>query len=347
MPNINDVAKAAGVSAMTVSRVLNNASSVKQRTRERVLRAMEELNYVPNVLANGLYRNRTRTIALILPDIRHSFFTTIARGVEDSALKHGYRLILCNSDEEVTKEYGYIEMSYSIRVDGVIIAASGDESAKNLIKLRSFGVPFVLIDRSVPGIDADVVVGDNVTGSRQLVNYLIELGHRRISLITAKDNISPWRERLMGYKESLRKCGVAYRKDYVKFFDHKSSMFEILDTILMSDPRPTAIVAGTNLQAMWVISRLRSKGIRVPQDISIVCFDVASDSPYEIEGFMTAAVQPAYRFGTLSFDLLLKRMTNENAGTYQKMILSPDIAIRDSCTIAPDSDLRETSQPVI
>lgn len=333
MPNINDVAKAAGVSAMTVSRVINHAGGVKPRTRERVLQAMAELNYVPNVLANGLYRNKTRTISLILPDIRHSFFTTIARGVEDSALKHGYRLILCNSDEDVTKEYGYIEMSYSIRVDGVIIAASGDESVGNLLKLRSFGVPFVLIDRLVPGVDADLVVGDNEAGSRQLVNHLIELGHRHIAIITAKDTISPWRDRLEGYRESLAKHGIPYRKEYVKFFDYRSSTHidDIVTTLLENDPRPTAIVAGTNIQAMWVISKLRSQGIRVPQDVSIVCFDVALDSPYEIEGSMTAAIQPAYRYGTLSFDLLLKRMTDEHADTYQKMIISPEIAIRDSC----------------
>src|SRR5690349_6977182 len=173
---IKDVARAAGVSAMTVSRVINSSPSVSPATRSRVEQVIAELGYVPSRLARGLSAQRTGTLALIVPDVANPFFTLIVRGSEDVARRAGYRLLLCDTRADLDVEREVIEELIAHRVEGILIAPVSDRSRDHLRRLARFGVPFVLVDRTIPGVDTDTVLGDSAGGSRQLVEYLIALG---------------------------------------------------------------------------------------------------------------------------------------------------------------------------
>src|ERR671933_485699 len=187
---IRDVARRAGVSPMTVSRVINDSAGVRPETRGRVEQAIAQLGYVPSRLARGLSAQRTGTLALIVPDVANPFFTLIVRGAEDVARRAGYRVILCDTRADLAIEREVIEEMLAHRVEGLLIAPVSDRSREHLRRLAKFGVPFVLIDRTVTGVDADAVLGDSATGARRLVEHLISLGHRRIAMIVESDEVS-------------------------------------------------------------------------------------------------------------------------------------------------------------
>src|SRR5512132_58274 len=185
---IKDFARHAGVLPMTVSRVINGSERVSPETRRRVEEAIADLGYVPSRLARGLIRRKTGTLALIVPDVANPFFTLIAR-------RAGYRMLLCDTRSDLALEREVIEEMIAHRVEGIAIAPVSDRSRNHLLRLHEFGVEFVLIDRTVPRIDCDVVVGDNSGGARRLVEHLIGLGHARIGLIVESDEVSTARDR--------------------------------------------------------------------------------------------------------------------------------------------------------
>src|SRR2546422_2700468 len=197
-PTIRDVARHSGVSPMTVSRVINESERVSPETRRRVKRAIEELGYVPSRLARGLSRQRTGTIAVIVPDVANPFFTLIVRAAEEVARRADYTVILCDTRSDLSVERDVISEMIAHRVEGIVIAPVSDRSSAHLLRLAKFGVPYVLIDRTVSGLQADAVLGDSVGGARRLVEHLISLGHRRIGLIVEPDDISTARDRRPG-----------------------------------------------------------------------------------------------------------------------------------------------------
>ena len=205
---IKDVARLADVSPMTVSRVINASERVSPETRRRVEQAISELGYVPSRLASGLSRQRTGTLALIVPDVANPFFTLIVRGAEDVARRAGFRVLLCDTRADLDVEREVIEEMIAHRVEGIVIAPVSDRSKSNLRRLAKFGVPFVLIDRTVSGIESDVVLGDSFGGARQLVEHLISLGHRRIGFIVESDEVSTARDRRRGYESALTAAGI-------------------------------------------------------------------------------------------------------------------------------------------
>src|SRR6266536_5027616 len=187
---IRDVARLSGVSPMTVSRVINESGRVRPDTRRHVEHAISELGYVPSRLARGLSRQRTGTLALIVPDVANPFFTLIVRGAEDVARRAGYRVILCDTRADLGVEREVIEEMIAHRVEGIAIAPVSDRSRVHLERLERFGVQFVAIDRTVPRVECDVVVGGSAGGARRLVDHLVALGHRRIGFIMESDDVS-------------------------------------------------------------------------------------------------------------------------------------------------------------
>ena len=179
---LREVAARAGVSAITVSRALNNTGYVSADTRERISAAVAELNYVPNAVASSLRSNRTQLFALLLTDVTNPFWTTVARAVEDTAMDAGYAVILCNTDEDEAKEARYLDLLLRRRIDGLVIAPT-EASTRILHSLEGRLVPFVLLDRLVDGVVADSVRGDSYGGAHQLTTHLLETGHRRIGMM--------------------------------------------------------------------------------------------------------------------------------------------------------------------
>jgi LacI family transcriptional regulator len=330
---IQDVAARAGVSAMTVSRVLNSPARVAPATRQRVEQVIHDLGYVPNALATGLLKGRTRTIALIVSDIGNPFFTIVMRGVEDLAQRNGYTVILGNSDESVEKERKYVTALMSKRIDGLLIAPAGSASRATLDALSRRGSPFVLIDRDIEGITADSVTGDNISGAKMLTRHLLQLGHRRIGLVNGPPDVPTARDRRRGYEEALREHGIAsdpaliMESNYQRHGGYRS-MQQLL--ALPPDQWPTAIFACNNFLAVGAVEALREAQLTVPHDMALVCFDDI-ELASALDPFLTVVAQPARSFGTIAAQFLFERIDGDAGQQPRRVVLTPELIVRRSC----------------
>ncbi len=325
MSTILDVAKQAGVSAMTVSRYFNQPERLTPATSKRVQAAIEQLQYVPNAAARSLISGCTKTVALILSDIANPFYTTIVRGVEDIAQKHDYTLILGNTDESLEKERRYIDIMMSRCVDGVILSSSpGNDHHLELLFKRN--IPVVLIDRTVKDIDADAVTGDTYTGGQQLTNHLIDQGFRNIALIGGWTGVSSLEERQAGYRLAMETAGL--KPDVHPGRTDRQSGEEITERLFMEGSLPEAIIAANNYVAVGALVTLRRLGLRVPEDVALATFDDI-ESAALIYPFLTVVAQPAYEMGSRAMELLLDRMKGF-AGPSRKYRLPTKMIIRNS-----------------
>ena len=328
---IKDVARLSGVSAMTVSRVINDSERVSPDTRRKVQAAISELGYVPSRLARGLSRQRTGTLAVIVPDVANPFFTLIVRGAEDIARRAGYRVILCDTRADPTIEREVIEEMIAHRVEGIVIAPVSDRSRSHLRRLARFGVPFVLVDRTVPGVDADVVRGNSADGARQLVDHLISLGHRRIGFIVESDDVSTARERRQGYEAALVGAGIPHDPELVANATvDPTGGSEGMRQLLQLKDRPTAVFTVNNLVALGAIEAVRDAGLEVPDDVALVCFDDIEFAS-RLYPFLTAMEQPAETFGTLGTQLLLEHIEGRGPERSRMVVLPARFVLRKSC----------------
>jgi LacI family transcriptional regulator len=328
---IKDVARLSGVSSMTVSRVINGSERVSPETRQRVERAIAELGYVPSRLARGLIRQKTGTLALIVPDVANPFFTLIVRGAEDVARRAGYRMILADSRADLTIERDVIEEMLAHRVEGIMIAPVSDRSKGHLQRLAKYGVDFVLIDRTVSGIESDVVTGDNVGGARRLVDHLISLGHRRIGFITESAEVSTARDRREAYEAALAAAGLPHDSSLIVYSTvDPPGGFEGMRRLLELDEPPTAVFAVNNLVAVGAIEAVRAHRLEVPDDVALVCFD---DIEYasRLYPFLTVMAQPAETLGTLGTQLLLERIEGRAPEQPRVVVLPAQFVVRRSC----------------
>lgn len=332
MVTIYDIAKKANVSAMTVSRVINNTGRISEKTRKKVKLVMEELHYVPNQTARSLVLQQTHLIFLLITDITNPFFTTLSRGAEDAARKYGYKVLFGNSDEDLEKEKDYIQTILASRVDGVLVTPTGDSSLTHLEMLRQHQVPFILLDREVPGIVCDIVVGDSRESGLTLTEHLIAKGHRHIAMINGASTISSARHRLQGYRDALKLGDIPVVEDWILESGFGSNnQLDHIAAWLDSLPSPvTAIIAGNNVLAVQMITLLRQRGKRVPDDISVVCFDDLG--PYSsVDPFMTVISQQAYQFGYLGMQTLIERIQDkETDQPWRKLVLPSELIERKS-----------------
>jgi LacI family transcriptional regulator len=330
---IQEVAARAKVSAMTVSRVTNSPERVAPATRQRVEQAIAELGYVPNALASGLLHGRTRTIALIVSDISNPFFTMLLRGVEDLAQVNGYTVIIGNSDESVEKEQQYVHALIGKRIDGLLIAPAGSGSLETLKLLQRRNSPFVLIDREIESIQADVVMGDSVEGARLLTEHLISLGHRRIALVNGSYDVPTARERLAGYRIALEAHNIPFEAELAKECSYRRGPAQIAMNELLALPadlRPSAVVASNNLICIGVIEALRQARLRIPEDMAVVCFDDI-ELASAIDPFLTVLAQPARRFGTIAAQFLIERIDRSAPAPARRVVLPSELVVRRSC----------------
>src|SRR5438094_6641339 len=256
---LHDVAAHGGVSAMTVSRVVNESPRVSDATRRRVQDSITTLGYVPNRLARGLIQRKTGAFGVIVPDVANPFFTLVVRGVEQVAGRAAFHVILCDTQGNLERERGYLEDMVAFQVAGVLIAPVGDRSRPQLRLLTRNNVPFVLIDRSIAGFDGDLVQGDSVAGARQLIEHLIGLGHRRIGMITETTDVSTARDRLQGYRDALEGAGVEFDPELVaesSAIDPDVACRATLRLLALPNP-PTAAFAVNNIAVVGVVEAAR------------------------------------------------------------------------------------------
>ncbi len=332
MATIKDVASRAGVAPITVSRVINNKGYVSEEKRQRIKAAILELNYIPNALGPSLRSKRTQTLAVVLSDITNPFWTTVARGIEDCANQNGYHLIIGNSDESPEKQNDYLTFLMKKQVDGFLVVPA---SFSPLTLLTNHQIPFVVLDRWIPGERVDSVRCDSVGGAYQLTRHLLELGHRRIGLVTGRQDHSTALDRVQGARQAVADAGLDASTLQVYWGEFTpASGYDNTELLLQADPRPTAIFAGNNFIAIGVMRSLRQHGLDVPGDMSVVSFD---DLPtaITIDPFFTVAAQPAYEMGQHATRLLLSRL-NGNPSTEPKEIVLPvELIVRKSSGIPP------------
>jgi DNA-binding LacI/PurR family transcriptional regulator len=305
-PIAKDVAKRARVSIATVSRVVNKQVGVSPEVRDRVLRAIEALGYQPSRTAQRLRAKRGHVIGLIISDIQNPFFTAVARGIEDVAYQHGYSLILCNTDEDSEKERLYLDVMRAEAVAGVILATTVEENP-GVRQLIEGGIPVVAIDRQLNDPDIDSVLVDSVQGTVDLMSHLIELGHQRIGFIGGPVTITTMRERRDGYLLAHQKHGLTVSPELMRFGDPKqASGYACAQELLQLQPPPTAIFASNNMITLGALRAIQERGLRIPEDISIVCF---SDVPWStlLHPPLTVIAQPDYELGQRAAELLLER----------------------------------------
>jgi LacI family transcriptional regulator len=314
---------------MTVSRVVNDSGRVRAATRERVMRAMRDLAYIPNRAARSLVVNKLGVLALVIPDISNPFFPLLARGAEAAARAAGYTVILGNTDEQFDEEDVFLRAVCALRVDGVLLTPSGRRSSESVDLLTRRRIPVVLIDRDVDGVRTDVVRGESRRPAALLTEHLVQHGHHRIGLITGPADVSTARERQRGYRDALHEHNLeivpnlTHHAAYTRAGGHDAGL-----KLLSKPDRPTAVVTANNFLAFGLLDAARELGIRVPDDLAIVTFDdveIVTDSP-----FFTCAAQPAEAMGRSAVERLVARLGGDESPT-REIVLHTEVRIRRSC----------------
>jgi LacI family transcriptional regulator len=330
MATIHDVAQRAGVSPITVSRVINHSGYASRETRERVEAAIAELGYVPNRLASSLRSKRTNTLALVLTDVTNPFFTTVARGVEDTASDAGYTVIFCNTDESEIEEKKYLQVVLQQQVDGILLVPARSTS-DSIDLIRKQNTPVVVLDRRLPpDVPVDTVRCENEEGAYRLVRLLLERGHRHIAILSGPLGVSTAEDRLVGYRRAMRETGIDDQSQMITYGAfNQASGHEMMRRLLALDPQPTAVFAANNLIAIGALHAIQDAGLHVPDDIAMVTFD---DLPPTLLTFpfFTVAAQPAYEMGQQATRLLLARLANTAPSSCQEIILPTQLIVRQS-----------------
>jgi DNA-binding LacI/PurR family transcriptional regulator len=325
-PTIYDVAREAGVSIATVSKVLNNTGRIGEDTRKKVMKVMNELNYQPSVVASALTGKSTYTIGLLIPDLANPFFAEIARHIEDFSQLNGYSVMMCSTDYDPEKEAKYISLLRQKSVDGIILASrfKNKEVLKDLINHH---FPLALIDLNLPEFPLDSVEIDHFQGGYLVTHHLLSLGHRTIGVIAEESRSS--QERIRGYRQALEEAGLAFEESYVLTTDFtvEGSKNGALKLFALKN-RPTAILACNDLLAIGVTQALRELGLSIPAEVSVTGFDntilaSATNPP------LTTVDQPKLEMGRQVVELLIKNIEGK-AGSKQRIILLPEIVVRQS-----------------
>jgi len=332
---IRDVAREAGVHPGTVSRALNQETRVlvNQETARRVLAAAERLGYRPNRIARGLKTNRSHTIGVLIPDITNPLFPPILRGIEDRLADDGYTALIVNTDNDPVRERSHVEAMRARQVDG-FISATARLDRELLDEIGAGSTPLVLVNRSLEDGSVTSVTVNDRRGIKLAVDHVVGLGHARIGHVAGPQNLSTGHRRHLGFLEAMHAAGLDAPAECVQFahFFTDDEGAQACAALLEADPQITAIVAGNDLLALGCYDALRTRGVRCPQDISVVGFN---DMPFigRLLPPLTSVRIPQREVGTVAADLLLEQLI-DGAGPAREILLEPTLIVRGS-TAAP------------
>ena len=327
---LEDIAHALNVSKMTVSRAINNHPEISRATRERILATARKMNYRPNQFARALTTNQSYLIGIVVPDLMHSYFAEICRGVETHARPVGYQNLICSTEEEPRKEQDEIEALLS-RTDGLIVAsAMSGREAKFYRELLSDGAKIVLIDRVLNGVHCSAVTTDDVRVGVLATEHLIELGHRRIGHLRGT-NASTSLERMEGYRQALKKAGIRMHKDLIRDcgFTEPDGYAAMKEWIASGD-LPTAIFAANDPAAIGAMAAMNDAGLKVPDDVAFVGagsihYGDMLRVPLTTVGWSTT------KMGQAAAELLLELIRDKNKSRKpRRIVVSPELVIRQS-----------------
>lgn len=323
---IRDVAAAAGVAVGTASRVLSGHPATSEDSRRRVTEAAAALGYRMNAPARSLRKAHASTIGVLVSDIRNPFFADIATSAERRALDAGFAMLLGNANESVEQQNHYLDLLYSQRVAGIVVAPQGD-GAGTLRELLGLGVPIVFVDRTIEGVDVPSVTSDNRSGIIAAVAHLAAHGHRRIGIVAGSQQTSTGRERLEAFRSAVVAHGLDEDTGLVVFGDFQvesgaRGAAELLD---LADP-PTAIIAADSLMTFGVLEVLHERGIAIGSEISLVGYDDVAAYRWQRPALTVIAHDPA-RMGMLAVDLVLDVLAERPV---QSIVLESTLVVRES-----------------
>jgi LacI family transcriptional regulator len=308
MATIKDIAQLAGVSLATVSRVINQTGNVSPALRDQVLAAVEALNYQPNAPARSLRRRETRLIGVLIPQLNHPFFGSLAYTIERFLFAEGFRILVCSAEEDANREAEYTQLLIRQRVDGAIVAPTGLDLAWAGLFAHA-NIPIVLIDRNLPDVAASRVMVDNWQGGYQGALHLIELGHRHVGVISASRYSQAMQDRLAGAVQALREHNIAYEvyQPDVELLQQYDLGFQAALSLLDRQPRLSAIFALTDVTAIGAMHAAVSRGLSIPDQLSVIGFDGIELGAYLIPALTTVA-QPIEQLANTAAEILLKHI---------------------------------------
>ena len=330
---MNDVAKRAGVSPATVSRVLNGTVNVSEPTRRKVLKAVRELGYQPNRLASALVTKKTRALGLLLPDVSNPFFAEVVRAVEREAARRGYSVFVCNTDDRPEAEARYLSDLRQRGVDGIVAAPSLID-ASPMERAVADRYPVCFIARDVPTLAVTCVKVDDFQGGYLAARHLIELGHRRIAMVSEPHSVPSAPDRIEGFRKALAECGLAARVVSTGATSIQAGV-EIAEELLGPE-RPTGIFCGNDMLAIGVLHRLRREGIDAPRDVSIVGFD-GTVLASVVDPPLTTVVQPIGQMARAAVEAVVAVIDGTQEGT-RRVVFQPELRVGRSTGPAPRLD---------
>jgi LacI family transcriptional regulator len=330
---IKDVAKRAGISYSSVSRALNDLKGVSEDTRLKVKNIADEMNYMANAIARGLVQKASGTLGLIIPDITNPFYPELALGVEERASAMGYSTFFCNTNYEIEKENSYIRKLLEKQVDGIILAPISSRS--NLLEQwKHVAVPCVYLGNAPDETGYSFVTTDNIRGGYLAARTLIERGYRDIGFISGSDGGWLVDERHAGFKDAMSRYDLEIKDNYVRLENwRQESGHEIICQMIESGDYPRAVIAGNDLLAIGILQGIKSRGLRIPDDIAVIGFDdIPNASWAEIN--LSTIKQPKARMGESAVNVILELIEEGKSGTAsrpRRIILDPELILRGTC----------------
>lgn len=331
-PNIQDVARLAEVSIATVSRVINNQGGVRKATEERILKAIAELGYIRNAAARTMKRKETKTIGVIVPDIKNPFFPHVMAGIEQKARDTDYFTILSSTNESPIIEEKIVKNFIERGVDGVIVTTA-NENGEQLKLLQEQRIPIVAVDRAIRSFEVDTVLVDNEKGAYQAVQHLILQGHERIAIICGPQDTTPGFERFVGYKKALQDYKIPLDERLVVHGDFgEESSYLATKKLSELKERPTAIFSSNNMMTIGCMKALEDLNWKLGYEVSFVGFDDVDIATF-LNPKLTVVARPLNAIGEIAFMFLHERINHKEALPKRQYSMPPELIIRQSCRL--------------
>jgi LacI family transcriptional regulator len=327
---IRDVARVSGVSVGTVSRSLNAPDTVRPGTLGKVRAAIQSLGFQPDSRAQNMRRRKTMTVGFVIDDIANPWHASCFKAVDAVMRERGFSLYLMSTNGRAGEEAAAIDMLQHGRADGMVLTINNEQDQRTIRRLKELRVPAVLLDRDIP-LDIDAVLTEHATGLRQATRYLIELGHRRIAIITAGNDIRPGRERVRGFVEAFQKSGLPVPESFIRSQSLSADFgFREATALLQMAERPTAIIAAGNRILVGVLRAIQQQGVSVPDDISLIGCD-RSDIALLYPGPITLIDRPVEEIGKTAAQLLLERLGGQTERAAQRIAFPTHLILGGSC----------------
>jgi DNA-binding LacI/PurR family transcriptional regulator len=328
LPTIKDVANRAGVSITTVSRILNNQPHVADELRERVLKAIDELDYRPSRVAQRLRATESNLVGVIFSDIANPFYIEALCSIEQALSQHGMSVLIGNANSDPKREEYFINLMQMEDIAGLIIAPTKEDSPA-LATASRLGLPVVVIDRRMSNMEVDTVLADNFKGAFLAVQHLTQLGHKRIGVVSGPLHLTSARERYTGYLQAMSDAQLAVETSLTRFGDYRQASGYTLTRELLETPDPpSALFIANNQMTIGAMNAIHDGGWIIPDDVAVIGFD---DLPWAVSlnPPLTTVAQPTFEIGTGAADLLMVRIANPDRPS-RTLVFETRLVVRES-----------------